>query len=62
MRELLKFETLETNIDVVTSSGVATRKKLLAKPLTNEVRKTVNEYHGVANNFWTLNVKIVEVS
>ena len=33
----------------------------LLNPLTNEVRKTVNEYHGVANNFWTLNVKIVEV-
>ena len=27
--------------------------------LTNEVRKTVREYHGVANNFWTLNVEVL---
>ena len=26
--------------------------------LTNEVRKTSNEYHGVANNFRTLNVEV----
>ena len=29
----------------------------MSQPLTNEVRKTSNEYHGVANNLWTLNVK-----
>ena len=32
-------------------------QELLVESLTNEVRKTANEYHGVANNLWTLNVK-----
>ena len=35
---------------------VVTSTWMLA-PLTNEVRKTSNEYHVVADNLWTLNVK-----
>ena len=39
------------------TESVVERAECPSPPLTNEVRKTSNEYHGVADNLWTLNVK-----
>ena len=45
------------SLRLLTVRGHSNKRVHLPKAPTNEVRKTSNEYHGVANNLWTLNVK-----